>query len=899
MAFSKLYQLTFKNAYYLALRITGNESDASKAVEESYKKAFYSISSLKTPGSFEAWIRHITSAKSIELVKKNNPSAFIGGAISSTNGIQNGYEFLPQGLDKSANAGKVINKIIDSLSAEQRTITMLHYFNEMPIGHIARMLGCAESNVESELASARGTIKNCVERMVNRETKVYPAEGQLVLSVILKASSQEQIVDETMLKGIFASATEGMFVKSPVVTEQPMVNASAETKTNYAEISASKNVLHGLLDKFKSTTAKQKIIAAVCVTMAVLIVAGSIVIPKISRNGGEDSTNKIDYEMLEKLKPYEKEYENLLSLFAEAIREDDEFFDGGFNFVYFNDNDIPDMTIDYKGYYNGKEDYYYESYVIIDASEEVFGANLLGTWFGPEGHYIVSNIKNQGGKQTEAYYKYKYEGENNPEVFAGGITYDKVMEDEGIYKEYWSYMPDAESDILNLSSQDEYNQNKDILLESFNRILSSYDILDFADSGKSLIKYLKNAKTSSVILEKNNKNETTTVKETTKKSNDKIVVKNAVEATYDDWNNLKTDLRTILTFCGEYNSRSGDAYEVVLPEYCTPMIYNLYFDSETECKYGDDPLGYFKNSEYYVFDGEEIDWIITNVFNQTPNHNLKTSDRYYHNGKYYAIFYPSSCPIVELSIIGTGSHSDDGYTVILSKTIYEGEGYGTEDESSCKYTVTIQTELKEINGKKVWSYNYITTKDMQTSTIAETTAKEQADNWKTAYNKYLKTVYDDCVAEGDYVDMMSFGFGYINNDDIPELLIAEGTAQASMVRVSTYVDGKVVEVGRYGSVGSFEYIEKGCFIASSRYGHGNHSGVLYEMYDDGTSEEVFSFFTTLPSDDGSYTCEINDQKVSSDEFEESFGENWPDSSRLTSSNTSYAFTYDDFDKYCS
>ena len=71
------------------------------------------------------------------------------------------------------------------------------------------------------------------------------------------------------------------------------------------------------------------------------------------------------------------------------------------------------------------------------------------------------------------------------------------------------------------------------------------------------------------------------------------------------------------------------------------------------------------------------------------------------------------------------------------------------------------------------------------------------------------------------------------------------------------------------------------------------------MYDDGTSEEVFSFFTTLPSDDGSYTCEINDQKVSSDEFDESFDENWPDSSRLTSSNTSYAFTYDNFDKYCS
>ena len=146
---------------------------------------------------------------------------------------------------------------------------------------------------------------------------------------------------------------------------------------------------------------------------------------------------------------------------------------------------------------------------------------------------------------------------------------------------------------------------------------------------------------------------------------------------------------------------------------------------------------------------------------------------------------------------------------------------------------------------------------------------------------------------------MSFGFGYINDDDIPELFVAEGTAQASMVKVATYVNGNVVVVGRYGSVGSFEYVERDSLIASSRFGHGNSSGVLYKMYDDGTSEEIFSFFTTLPSDDGSYTCKINDQSVSKEKFDEESDKYWPDGEDLTESNTSYSFDYESFDRYCS
>ena len=103
-AFSKLYQLTFKSSYYLALRVTGNESYAAQSVEASYKKAFSSIATLKNPESFEAWIKHITAVKSIELLKQKNQLVFDGQAALPPDIIEDGYEFLPKGIEKSANA---------------------------------------------------------------------------------------------------------------------------------------------------------------------------------------------------------------------------------------------------------------------------------------------------------------------------------------------------------------------------------------------------------------------------------------------------------------------------------------------------------------------------------------------------------------------------------------------------------------------------------------------------------------------------------------------------------------------------------------------------------------------------------------------------------------------------
>lgn len=447
--------------------------------------------------------------------------------------------------------------------------------------------------------------------------------------------------------------------------------------------------------------------------------------------------NSIDSEMLRNLEPYAGDYENLLTMYAETLKEGGEdVSDGNFNFIYFNDNDIPDLTISFKLPFDNSPNLYDSLLICIDGNEEeIFNAVVaMNTWVGQKGYYVVSDAEFEGGEEFDAFYKYRYEDIDDSKIFSGGLRYDKFLNEEQTYQESWVYMAEAEGDMQKLSGWDEYYEKKDVLLDGFYRVTSGYSIVDFADSGKELVEYLKKAKPERYVLFEEDDESEKSADITTSTTQSVSTAGEYIDATSDDWNNLKLDLEKILTFCNKYNSSSDDAYEVVLPVNCTEMIYSHYFDKAPKYAYGDDPLGYFGESEYYIFNAENVDWIVSNVFNQSPDHNLKTKERYFYNGNYYVIFYPSSCPIVDIAIRGTGSHTADGYTVILSKTMYNGEGYGAVDEPGSRYSVTVQVELKEIDGKKVWSFFSIKTVEFETATEKETTAASKSE-WETSYNK--------------------------------------------------------------------------------------------------------------------------------------------------------------------
>ena len=74
--FSYLYEKTFKNKYYVALKYMKNEDAASDVVQDSYMRAFQNLSMLQDPERFPGWMGMIVANTAKNYLKKKNPVLF-------------------------------------------------------------------------------------------------------------------------------------------------------------------------------------------------------------------------------------------------------------------------------------------------------------------------------------------------------------------------------------------------------------------------------------------------------------------------------------------------------------------------------------------------------------------------------------------------------------------------------------------------------------------------------------------------------------------------------------------------------------------------------------------------------------------------------------------------------
>ncbi len=399
--------------------------------------------------------------------------------------------------------------------------------------------------------------------------------------------------------------------------------------------------------------------------------------------------------------------------------------------------------------------------------------------------------------------------------------------------------------------------------------------------------------TQEITDSKDNITEEKVTKETTEKSTKKT--NKNLKATDSDFKILTDFLADFMNYTDEYDYKSSDAKETaftsLMCSHFTSAVYRNFFNDYKEIYEYGDPLGRFTIgkgfSSYFVFPGKSMDWIISNVFNLTPDHNYKNDWAYYKDGNYYVGLIPSGGDFYELSVTKSTQIKDNLYEIII-KCDY----YCMGDEYPTVYNYKVTAELCSYNEKRYWSLY----KFSEITSTSQNSVQQQSESWKTAYNKYLKSVYDEVAGSEQYwlVDDMYFSFAYIDSDDIPELLISEGTYNAAQVMIATYKNGKVVDLGKYGSMGYVSYVEKGSVIFSGYYTQGRVSEAYYKINSNGSAEKILSAFSNAASGDP-LMYKINDVEVTKEEYEYQLSK-MPQN--LTPSELSYSFTYENFDQYC-
>lgn len=149
-AFSKLIQGIKSKLYKTGMAILKNNDDVCDALQETLINAYKNIKKLNNPKYFNTWIIRIMINSCYEIIRKNKRASEISEKMQQN--MDNYYEIYCEKSD--------LENLLNKLDNELRLITVLYYYDDFSVKHIAKILNIPEGTVKSRLSRARKNIAN-------------------------------------------------------------------------------------------------------------------------------------------------------------------------------------------------------------------------------------------------------------------------------------------------------------------------------------------------------------------------------------------------------------------------------------------------------------------------------------------------------------------------------------------------------------------------------------------------------------------------------------------------------------------------------------------------------------------------------------------------------------------
>lgn len=340
-AMNELFNAFYNDFYYFALKTVKDDELALDITQEAFVEIINTFGNLKEPAAFVTWAKQITYHQCTRYFKKKKDVLVDededGNTIFDTLKEEKA-EFIPdEALDK-ADFKQTILAILDELSEEQRSATMMYYFDEMSVKQIAEIQGVSEGTVKSRLNYARKSIKNSVEE--------YEKKHNIKLHAIPFFPFFKWIFEGTFDGGMPVASAE-LVAEGVTTATGTAITVSATTGTTAAVATTTTATAVGIGAKIAAMPLVTKIIAGVVsaaiviggtTTAALLsndnkeedIPAGSQSIVSSSDDGASTNSNSLDYSDVSK---YFKNLtaESALNLYSEWL--------GKFEVPYFSSAD--------------------------------------------------------------------------------------------------------------------------------------------------------------------------------------------------------------------------------------------------------------------------------------------------------------------------------------------------------------------------------------------------------------------------------------------------------------------------------------------------------------------------------------------------------------------------------
>lgn len=165
-AFDRLVASRLTPTFRLARAIVGDTRDAEDATQEAFLNAWRNLPRLRDTAKFDAWFGRIVVNEARLTLRRRGRVMTVPVDVIDVHDDDRPTSSIPGSHDPSIDAiaaSDALQRAIDRLTIEQRTILALHHLEERRVADIAALLGVPVGTAKWRLHEARAALERAME----------------------------------------------------------------------------------------------------------------------------------------------------------------------------------------------------------------------------------------------------------------------------------------------------------------------------------------------------------------------------------------------------------------------------------------------------------------------------------------------------------------------------------------------------------------------------------------------------------------------------------------------------------------------------------------------------------------------------------------------------------------
>lgn len=170
-AYAELIKRHQRFVFTLALRFSKNREDAEEIAQDSFIKAYRSLSAFQQTAKFSTWLYRIVYTTSMTFLRKKRLDVQSIDEEGSYLQLENRVSDFRSDQVEQKSKIVYLNKAIAMLLPDDAIIITLFYKGEQSLEEIGEAIGMESNTVKVKLHRARHRLREKLEQLLNHEVK--------------------------------------------------------------------------------------------------------------------------------------------------------------------------------------------------------------------------------------------------------------------------------------------------------------------------------------------------------------------------------------------------------------------------------------------------------------------------------------------------------------------------------------------------------------------------------------------------------------------------------------------------------------------------------------------------------------------------------------------------------